>query len=61
MSKLIECDGCGRSFKTEDAAGMLAAIKGCCPSCGGRFGLAPTTVDPVSKSLGAPHPSPRPH
>jgi hypothetical protein len=37
MSELIECDGCGRGFVTEDAAVMLAAIKGPCPSCGGTF------------------------
>lgn len=58
MSKLIECDGCGRSFKTEDAAGMLAAIKGRCPSCGGTFRLAPATTDAGSQSLAAP-PAPR--
>ena len=40
MSDLIECDGCGRSVVTDDAAGMLAAIKGPCPSCGGTFRLA---------------------
>ena len=41
MSGTIECDGCGRSFLTDDAAGMLAAIKGPCPSCGGVFRAAP--------------------
>ena len=44
MSQLIECDGCGRSFTTEDPAGMLAAIKGPCPTCGGRFHLALTAA-----------------
>jgi rRNA maturation endonuclease Nob1 len=34
----IECDGCGRSFRTEDP-GMLGAIKGPCPTCGGTFRL----------------------
>ena len=37
MPGLIECDGCGRSFVTDDPAGMLAAIKGPCPGCGGAF------------------------
>jgi DNA-directed RNA polymerase subunit RPC12/RpoP len=34
---LIACDGCGRRFATDDGAGMIAAIKGPCPDCGGRF------------------------
>ena len=37
---LIACDGCGRSFTTSDGAGMLDAIKGPCPECGGAFQLA---------------------
>jgi hypothetical protein len=40
MSDMIECDGCGRGFVTDDATGMLAAIKGPCPGCGGTFRLA---------------------
>jgi PHP family Zn ribbon phosphoesterase len=34
---VIACDRCGRSFATEDGPGMLAAIKGACPECGGTF------------------------
>jgi hypothetical protein len=34
---LIACDGCGRRFATDDGPGMIAAIKGPCPDCGGRF------------------------
>jgi hypothetical protein len=37
---LIACDGCGRSFTTEDGPGMIAAISGQCPDCGGSFALA---------------------
>lgn len=33
----LACDGCGRAFGTEDADGMLTAIKGCCQECGGQF------------------------
>jgi hypothetical protein len=36
---LIACDGCGRRFATWDGREMIAAIKGPCPSCGGRFQL----------------------
>lgn len=36
---LIACDGCGRTFATEDGPGMIAAIVGPCPDCGGRFQL----------------------
>ncbi len=36
---LIACDGCGRCFTTLDGPGMIAAIKGACPDCGGRFEL----------------------
>lgn len=36
---LIACDGCGRRFATRDGCEMVAAIKGPCPSCGGRFQL----------------------
>jgi rRNA maturation endonuclease Nob1 len=39
MSDQIECDGCGRSFTTDDPHGMIAAITGPCPSCGGTFRL----------------------
>lgn len=54
MLDTIQCDGCGRWFVTDDAAGMLAAIKGPCPTCGGAFRLAPFKTDPapVTKSLG---------
>lgn len=37
---MIVCTGCGRCFATEDGPGMVAAIKGSCPECGGRFRLA---------------------
>ena len=50
---LIECDGCGRNFSTEDPQGMLAAIVGSCPMCSGRFKLAV----PVSTSQPGPSPS----
>ena len=56
MSDLIECDGCGRSFTTDDAAEMLAAIKGPCPSCGGRFVLATLAASPVASQ---PSPAPK--
>ncbi len=36
---LIACDGCGRRFATGDGPGMIRAIKGPCPDCGGRFQL----------------------
>jgi rRNA maturation endonuclease Nob1 len=55
MPDLIECDGCGRSFTTDHAVEMLAAIKGPCPSCGGRFVLAPTSAAPAAR----PSPAPR--
>lgn len=35
----ITCDDCARSFETNDGRGMIAAIKGACPNCGGRFVL----------------------
>ena len=44
MSDQIECDSCGRSFLTDDASGMLAAIKGPCPACGGTFRLGVSAV-----------------
>lgn len=56
MSDLIECDGCGRSFLTDDASGMLAAIKGPCPACGGEFRLGV----PVAGQPGAMHTVSRP-
>lgn len=37
---VIACDACGRHFATTDGPGMIAAIKGPCPDCGGRFKLA---------------------
>jgi hypothetical protein len=37
--EVIACDGCGRRFATADGPGMIAAIKGPCPDCGGRFEL----------------------
>jgi len=40
MLQMIECDGCGRGFSTEDPLGMLATIVGPCPTCSGRFQLA---------------------
>ena len=48
MSDLIACDGCGRSFMTDDAVAMLAAIKGPCPSCGGTFRHAPLAATPAA-------------
>ena len=56
MSNLIACDGCGRSFKTDDAVGMLAAIKGPCPSCGGTFLLAPLGATPSADGAAAATP-----
>jgi hypothetical protein len=38
---VIACDRCGRHFATTDGPGMIAAIKGPCPDCGGRFELSP--------------------
>jgi hypothetical protein len=38
---VIACNGCGRHFATTDGPGMIAAIKGPCPDCGGRFELSP--------------------
>jgi len=35
----IACRGCGTSFRCSDGPGMLKAIKGDCPDCGGRFQL----------------------
>jgi hypothetical protein len=37
--EVIACDRCGRSFATDDGPAMIAAIKGPCPDCGGRFEL----------------------
>ena len=37
---LIACAGCGRTFVTTDGPGMMAALVGPCPDCGGRFQLA---------------------
>jgi rRNA maturation endonuclease Nob1 len=59
MSDLIACDGCGRSFKTDDAVGMLTAIKGPCPSCGGTFLLAPLAATPVGAAQPQPPPAQR--
>jgi len=40
MIDVIMCDGkCGRSLVSIDGPGMIAAIKGPCPTCGGRFVL----------------------
>jgi hypothetical protein len=57
MPDLIECDSCGRSFTTENAVEMLAAIKGPCPSCGGSFRLAPADA---ASGAGAPPAAARP-
>jgi hypothetical protein len=60
MPELIACDGCGRSFTTDHAAEMLAAIKGPCPSCGGRFVLAPVaTASAASQKASEPGPTRR--
>jgi hypothetical protein len=42
---VIACDGCGRHFATTDGPGMIAAIKGPCPDCGGRFELSPPSFE----------------
>jgi hypothetical protein len=42
---VIACDGCGRHFATTDGPGMIAAIKGPCPDCGGRFELAARSAE----------------
>jgi rRNA maturation endonuclease Nob1 len=42
---VIACDGCGRHFATTDGPGMIAAIKGPCPDCGGRFKLSPPSSE----------------
>jgi hypothetical protein len=36
----IACRDCGRSFLCTDGRGMLDAIEGNCPDCGGAFELA---------------------
>jgi hypothetical protein len=54
MFDLIACDCCGRSFLTEDAAAMLAAIKGPCPTCGGSFRLASPETGPPGAPAAAP-------
>jgi len=36
---VVGCGGCRRYFTTGDGKAMLAAIKGACPRCGGRFVL----------------------
>jgi rRNA maturation endonuclease Nob1 len=59
MSRLIECDGCGRSFTTDHPAEMLAAIKGPCPTCGGSFKLAPATAGSASPRAGSAAPPTR--
>jgi rRNA maturation endonuclease Nob1 len=38
LERLV-CEGCDRSFPSLDPEAMLAAIKGACPDCGGRFEL----------------------
>jgi hypothetical protein len=57
MTEQIECDGCGRSFVTEDAPGMLAAITGPCPSSGGTFRLARAAGSVAAPDEPAPHAS----
>jgi hypothetical protein len=42
---VIACDGCGRHFATTDGPGMIAAIIGPCPNCGGRFKLFPPSSE----------------
>ena len=54
MFDLIACDGCGRSFLTEDAGAMLAAIKGPCPTCGGSFRLASAAAHPPDTPAATP-------
>ena len=46
--QVIACDDCGRRFTTGDGPGMMAAIKGPCPDCGGHFQLVdPANEDPL--------------
>lgn len=45
---LIACDGCGRRFAAWDGRAMIAAIKGPCPSCGGRFQLVAKPSPPTA-------------
>jgi len=50
---MISCGVCGRSFVTNDGPGMIAAIKGPCPSCGGRFALLSDPLPGDGKRSGA--------
>ena len=50
---MIVCDRCGRSHVTNDGPGMIAAIKGPCPSCGGRFALLSDPLPGDGKGSGA--------
>jgi len=50
---MIACGGCGRSHVTNDGPGMIAAIKGPCPSCGGRFALLSDPLPGYGKGAGA--------
>lgn len=58
MIELIECDGCGRSLTTEDPDGMLAAITGPCPTCGGSFHLAAIAAAALQARRGESEPPP---
>jgi DNA-directed RNA polymerase subunit RPC12/RpoP len=40
MLERIICRGCGRSFLSERATELLAAITGRCPDCGSQFAIA---------------------
>ncbi len=50
---MIACGGCGRSLVASDGPGMIAAIKGSCPSCGGRFALLSDPLPGYGKGSGA--------
>lgn len=39
---LLVCERCERAFTTVDGPGMLEALKGPCPDCGGRYQLRGT-------------------
>ncbi len=50
---MIACGGCGRSLVTNNGRAMIAAIKGPCPSCSGRFELLSDPLPGYGNSSGA--------
>jgi len=50
---MIVCDGCSRSVVTNNGRAMISAIKGPCPSCGGRFTLLNDPLTGYGKRSGA--------